>query len=311
MSELDQSPVPDYRKLLTLEGRRYIVLGAGQGMGRQSAHALAQAGARVLCVDVEAERAQHVAREVGGSAWVGDCTKREAVVDCVETAQRQLGGLDGFVDIIGIAAWGGVLDIDDKSWDSQFDLNLRHAFLISQEAGRRMKASGGGTMVFVASVSGLSGAPNHAAYGAAKAGLMAWVQSLALELAQFNIRANAVAPGAILTPRMQAAFTPAQIEANHRNAPIGRMGQPSDIASAALYLSSPLSAYVTGRTLVVDGGVETKFPYTPSNSGARSASTPHPCRMFENWGLERQSMVHTWRHPVSEQKNRMKRRNQA
>ncbi len=139
---------------------------------------------------------------------------------------------------------------------------LRHAYLASQIAGRRMKESGGGTMVFIASVSGLSAAPNHAAYGAAKAGLMAWVQSLAVELAPFKIRANAVAPGSILTPRVTVLLTESgRMESSLDNVPLGRIGTPDDIAGAALFLSTPLSKHVTGRTLVVDGGVDCKFPY--------------------------------------------------
>ena len=124
-----------------------------------------------------------------------------------------------------------------------------------------MVASGGGTMVFISSISGLSAAPMHAAYGAAKAALMAWVQSLAVELGPHQIRANAIAPGTILTPRLDAIFTDEQRTANNEVVPIGRVGQPPDIASAALFLSSDLSAFVNGRTLVVDGGVDAKFPY--------------------------------------------------
>jgi NAD(P)-dependent dehydrogenase (short-subunit alcohol dehydrogenase family) len=124
-----------------------------------------------------------------------------------------------------------------------------------------MVASGGGTMVFIASVSGLSAAPMHAAYGAAKAGLMAYVQTLAVELAPHGIRANAVAPGTILTPRMDAIYTDEQRAANTAVIPLGRMGRPADIAGAALFLTSDLSSFVSGRTLVVDGAVDAKFPY--------------------------------------------------
>jgi len=124
-----------------------------------------------------------------------------------------------------------------------------------------MVANGGGTMVFISSVSGLTAAPNHAAYGAAKAGLMAWVQSLAVELGPSGIRANAVAPGTILTPRMAARFTDVELEQNNQVAPLKRIGETSDVAGAALFLSSDLSSFISGRTLVVDGGVDAKFPY--------------------------------------------------
>ena len=103
--------------------------------------------------------------------------------------------------------------------------------------------------------------PMHAAYGAAKAGLMAWIQSLAEELGPHDIRANAVAPGTILSPRMDAVFTDEQRRVNAANSPLGRMGATSDIASACLFLTSDLSSYISGRTIVVDGGVDAKFPY--------------------------------------------------
>ena len=172
-----------------------------------------------------------------------------------------MGSIDGLVDIIGMAQWQSILDMTDETFDWEIDMCLRHAYLLSQELGRRMVATGGGTMVFIASVSGFTAAPMHAAYGAAKAGLMAWVQSVAIELGQHNVRANAIAPGTILSPRMDAVFTDEQRASNAGNAPLGRMGETSDIASAALFLSSDMSRYITGRTVVVDGGVDAKFPY--------------------------------------------------
>jgi NAD(P)-dependent dehydrogenase (short-subunit alcohol dehydrogenase family) len=258
----DNTAVPDYQKLLRLDGKNYIVLGAGQGMGRQTSHALAQVGAKVFCVDLDKKLAEEIAAEVKGISYSADCTKREDMEKLVAQAEKQLGRIDGFVDIIGIAYWASILDTDDQKWDQQFDMVLRHAYLASQIAGRRMKETGGGTMVFIASVSGLSGAPMHAAYGAAKAGLMAWVQSLAVELGPFGIRANAVAPGATLTPRAKAfMIEQGKLEIQRANVPLGRMNEPSDIAGAALFLSMPISRQITGRTIVVDGGVDAKFPY--------------------------------------------------
>jgi NAD(P)-dependent dehydrogenase (short-subunit alcohol dehydrogenase family) len=263
MTAADDSPVPDYLSRLRLDGRNYLVVGAGQGMGRQTSHALVQAGAaRVVCVDIEQDRAEDIAKEIGvGVPWVGDVTKRDEVARLAADAVAAVGTIAGFVDIVGMARWASILEIDDETWDWEFDICLRHAYLLSQELGRPMIDRGGGSMVFIASVSGMTAAPNHAAYGAAKAGLMAWIQSLAVELGPKGIRANAVAPGAILSPRMDATFTPEQRKANSENAPLGRMGATSDIASAALFLTSDLASYITGRTIVVDGGVGAKFPY--------------------------------------------------
>ncbi len=259
----DTSPVPDYAGLMRLDDKGFIVLGAGQGMGRQSSHALAQMGAKVFCVDLEAERAEQVAAEVDGIAWTADITQRADVQQLVDEAAGAMGSIDGIVDIVGISGWSGVLEIDDDEWDWQFDMVLRHAYLISQIAGRAMKDTGGGTMVFIASVSGLTAAPNHAHYGAAKAGLMSWMQSVAIELAPYGIRANCVAPGTILTPRMEALFDEERAAANAATVPLGHMGMPSDIAGAVLFLSAPISGFVSGRTLVVDGGVDANFPYHP------------------------------------------------
>jgi NAD(P)-dependent dehydrogenase (short-subunit alcohol dehydrogenase family) len=263
MVATDNTPVPNYLDLLRLDGRNYVVVGAGQGMGRQTCHALTQAGAaKIICVDIEEDRAKDIADEIGiGTAWAGDVTKRSEAQRLGAFAEEQLGTIHGLVDIVGMARWASVLEVDDENWDWSLDMNLRHAYLVSQELGRRMVTTGGGTMVFIASVSGLSGAPMHAAYGAAKAGLMAYIQTLAVELGPQGVRANAVAPGVILTPRMEAIYTDEQRVANDAVVPLGRMGRPADIAGAALFLTSDLSSFVSGRTLVVDGAVDAKFPY--------------------------------------------------
>jgi NAD(P)-dependent dehydrogenase (short-subunit alcohol dehydrogenase family) len=263
MVATDSTPVPDYVGLQRLDGRKYVVVGAGQGIGRQTCHALTQAGAGALvCVDIDEDRAADIAQEIGiGIAWSGDVTKRADARRLGDFAEEQLGTISGLVDIVGMARWASVLEIDDENWDWSHDMNERHAFLVSQELGRRMVTTGGGTMVFIASVSGLSAAPMHGAYGAAKAGLMAFVQTLAVELGPQGVRANAIAPGVILTPRMEIAYTDEQRVANDAVVPLGRMGRPADIAGAALFLTSDLSSFVSGRTRDVAGAVDAKFPY--------------------------------------------------
>jgi NAD(P)-dependent dehydrogenase (short-subunit alcohol dehydrogenase family) len=261
MIHQDTSAAPDYTGMLSLSGKGFIVLGGGFGMGRQSCHALSQAGAKVVCVDNVAERASTVAAEVGGIAWTGDVTRRDQVASLVAFALQQLGRIDGVVDIVGQAAWAGFGDIDDALWDQQFALNLRHAYLISQLVAPHMQAQGGGVMTFIASVSGMTGAPHHSAYGAAKAAMMSLVRSLAVELGPAGIRVNAVAPGSIMTPRVMAMLDAEGRQKNKNNPPLKKDGLPANIASAVLFLSSELSAFVTGQTLVVDGGVSVKFPY--------------------------------------------------
>lgn len=260
MSTADRSPVPDYPGLLRLAGRGFVVVGAGQGIGRQTAHALAAAGARVVCADLDRTRAAAIAAEVGGVPWVGDVRVREQVESLVAHAEQAFGHLDGVVDIVGEARFAPFVDCTDEDWDWSFATVLRHAYLTAQLAGRAM-AGRGGVMVFVASVSGLTSAPRHAAYGAAKAALMSLVRTVAIELGPRGVRANAVAPGAVWTPRVAALLGEEGKARSAANAPLGRIGLPADIAGAILFLASDLSAYVTGQTLVVDGGVSAKFPY--------------------------------------------------
>ena len=232
MTTGDESPIPDYLSMLRLDGRNYVVAGAGVGMGRHTTHALAQAGAaKIICVDIDAARADEIADEVGRDVavpWAGDVTTREGAAALGTFAEQELGKIDGLVDIIGMAKWESILDMTDETFDWEIDMNLRHAFLLSQELGRRMVTTGGGTMTFIASVSGLTSGPMHAAYGAAKAGLMAWIQTLAEELGPQGIRANAVAPGTILSPRMDAVFNEAQRRAKRPSIllQVNRGGRP-------------------------------------------------------------------------------------
>jgi NAD(P)-dependent dehydrogenase (short-subunit alcohol dehydrogenase family) len=197
--------------------------------------------------------------------WTADARDRAAVDEAVVEARRSLGRVDTVVDIVGMARYADLLDTSDEDWEWTMGMVLRHAFLVGQAAGRAMAADGGGSMVFVASVSGMTSAPRHAAYGVAKAGLLSLVRSLAVELGPSQVRANAVAPGVVWTPRVSGLLGEQGREVQAANAPLRRVALPADIAAAVLFLASDLSAYVTGQTLVVDGGVGVKFPYPIGN----------------------------------------------
>jgi NAD(P)-dependent dehydrogenase (short-subunit alcohol dehydrogenase family) len=264
MTRLDDTPVPDYANRLRLDDRRFVVIGAGQGIGRQTAHALAANGARLVCVDVDPGLADDIAEEVGGTPWSGDATKREDVERMFDDAVSVLGGLDGLVDIVGISKFIDLLDLTDEEWNWHFDMSIRHAFLAMQYGAKAM-AGHPGVMVFVASVSGITSAPRHGAYGAAKAGLMSLVRTGAVELGPSNVRVNAVAPGVVWTPRVSAFLGEAGRALNTDNTPLRRVAQPADIAAAILFLASDLAGYITGQTIVVDGGVGAKFPYPMGN----------------------------------------------
>lgn len=260
MNETDDTPIPDYANALRLDGRGVMVIGAGQGIGRQTAHAASALGAKVACVDLHEGRARAVAGETGGTAIFADATKRQSVEDMFDEATAALGRIHAIVDILGMPKYQRLTKTQDEDWDFQMDITLRQAFYILREGGRIMGDTGGGAMVFVSSVSGLAGAPMHAPYGAAKAGLNSLVRSAAVELGPRNIRVNSVAPGVTLTPRVAASMSPEARDAAATHLPLRRLGKSSDIAAALVFMISDQSAYITGQTLTVDGGATATFP---------------------------------------------------
>jgi NAD(P)-dependent dehydrogenase (short-subunit alcohol dehydrogenase family) len=255
----DDTPVPDYAGLLRLDGRNLIVVGAGQGMGRQSSHAFKQLGANVVCVDVDEGRADDIASEVGGIAFAGDMTKESEVQRLVATAAKELGGpISGFVDIVGIAEWSATIDTGEDSWDRQLDINIRHDFLLGKHIGKHMVDNGvKGTMVFIASVHGLMASTNHAAYGVAKAGVISLTRTFSNELGPHGIRANAIAPGSVKTQAWTARVekNPEIFERLKRWYPLGDICVPDDIAGVAAFLVGPDARMITGAVLPVDGGL--------------------------------------------------------
>ena len=245
--------------LFKLEGKSALVVGGGQGMGESTAKFLARAGCGVAIADVVGERAERVASavyELGqpSASIVGDVLDDTQAKDIVERAERALGGLDVMAAIVGQASFNPILDMTPEQWDQDHSKNLRYFFFTAREVARSLVARGKpGSIVCIASVSGAQSAPNHAAYGAAKAGLMNLVRSMAVEWAPYNIRVNAIAPGSIITPRIPAS--PARVKHTEQGLiPAKRLGTADEIGKAALFLLSDMASYVTGHTLLVDGG---------------------------------------------------------
>jgi NAD(P)-dependent dehydrogenase (short-subunit alcohol dehydrogenase family) len=262
MTTTDDALVPDYSQMLRLDGRGYVVIGAGNGMGRQTAHAFASQGAQVVCVDIDGARAEEVAAEVGGVPCVADVRVAADVERVVATAERELDDLYGFADVVGLHAIGALVDLSEADWDWCHDMVVRHAFHVVKYGGRALGERGRGTIVFVSSVNGLTAAPATGAYGAAKAGLNSLVKTAAVELRSSEVRVNAVAPGLIATPRAVARDDKTEAELT---GPLTAPGRPSDVAAAILFLSGDLSRYVTGQTLVLDGGAIVQSPFgTPA-----------------------------------------------
>jgi NAD(P)-dependent dehydrogenase (short-subunit alcohol dehydrogenase family) len=252
---------------LDLAGSAFAVIGAGQGIGRATALLLASEGARVALVDEVAERARSVAREVEGRGalavpLVADVTDARAAEDAIARADTELGGLLGVINIVGSASWATLLEMDEATWQRDFRVNLDHHWHVARSAAARWRgAEGPRSVVAVASVSGVFAAPRHGAYGAAKAGLLALVRTMAQEWWP-QVRVNAVVPGAVRTPRIEALWQSGEV-ARPEDDVTGRMAEPEDIAGAAVFLSSPLARKITGQALVVDGGTTTRFPYHP------------------------------------------------
>jgi NAD(P)-dependent dehydrogenase (short-subunit alcohol dehydrogenase family) len=250
-----------------LEGKRALVGGSGPGLGRSCARGLAEAGVAVACVDIDGGRATAVADEIasrGGraSAIEADLRRSPDADRAVAETVAALGGLDVVVDVIGEIRWGAVADLTDADWDYSIDSVIRHVFNLGRAAGRHLVSQGtGGSIVAVSSVSGLASAPFHAPYGAAKAGIMSLTRSLAIELAPAGVRVNGVAPGAVATPRVveRLAGSPSPARRPPGRAPLGRMGEPDEIAKVVVFLASDLASYVSGQTIVVDGAATAQF----------------------------------------------------
>jgi NAD(P)-dependent dehydrogenase (short-subunit alcohol dehydrogenase family) len=256
--------VPTYAELLRLDGQGFIVLGAGQGIGEQVAHALSQSGATVLCVDRESERAESVAAATGGYPCVSDITTREGMSAVFDTASAKLGTtLKGIVDVVGMVVAGALDQSQDVLWHKQFQLVLDHAWLALQ-FGAKALVAGGGSMLFIGSVAGnVPRGGSLLPYAASKAALHHLVRGAALELAASRIRVNAVAPGLTQTPRLLEANPASFWKSQADQIPLGRVGTPQDVAASVLFLSSALAAHITGTILTVDGGASL-------SSGSRS-----------------------------------------
>lgn len=246
---------------LGLSGKRAVVSGAGYiperaGHGWFTSMALAEAGASVACIDIDEERAERIVGEIAGRGGiavpiVADMTDPMQVGRAINDAVAALGGVDVCVDIIGGATWSKVEDFTTEAWDATIHYNLNQVFYLFQAAARYMIAQrSGGSLVALTSVDGIAAATYHAAYGAAKAGVISLVKSFADELGRYGIRANAVAPGNVGSGNEDQP--PNEYAVNGIN-PLAAP-RAHDIANAALFLSSELAARITGQTLVVDGG---------------------------------------------------------
>jgi NAD(P)-dependent dehydrogenase (short-subunit alcohol dehydrogenase family) len=250
--------VVSYPGLLRLDGQTHVVLGAGQGIGRETALALGQAGATVVCVDVDDGRRVAVTRAVGGIDVAADVTRPEDLRRVAHTAREATGRLDGVVDVVGRALWKPLLESGCDDVATQFAVSFGHAPPVLRELAGAFP--GGGAVTFVTSLAAHGGSPGAALYGAAKAALVSLVRSAAVELGPAGVRVNAVSPGYTRTARSRRL--PAEELARRTDrVPLRRVGTAADVAAALLYLQSGLAGFVSGHVLVVDGGISARPAY--------------------------------------------------
>jgi NAD(P)-dependent dehydrogenase (short-subunit alcohol dehydrogenase family) len=246
-----------------LKGKVALITGAGMGMGREAAVLFAEEGARVVVCDINRAAAEETVRlvEKAGSqalAAVGDVALEADVRRMVEDGLRRFGALHVLYNNAGVL-WKdrdrSVLETDEAWWDRVMAINLKSVFWVTKYGIPHLRAAGGGSIILVGSVSALAGFTRaQDAYTAAKGALMAVNKSLAIQFAKDNIRSNIIHPGIVDTP-LQAPYLSDALRAEFKTAiPLGRIGQPREIAYAALFLASDESSFMTGAEMIVDGG---------------------------------------------------------
>ncbi len=250
---------------MTLQGSTAIVTGAARGIGRAIALRLARAGAQVSVLDILADEAAAVRREVEalgvtGLALGSDLTRRAEVEEAVQQVLGQWGQIDVVVNNAGWDRMEMFLDSEEPTWDRIIAINFKSVLYVCKAALPSMVARGRGRVINIASDAGRVGSTGEAVYAGTKGAVIAFSKTLAREMARHGITVNVVCPGLTETPllqgiREQSPKTAKVIEAVTRAIPLGRVGQPEDVAEAVAFLASPAAGYITGQTLSVSGGL--------------------------------------------------------
>ena len=243
---------------MRLKGKVAIVTGAGRGMGEAIAMRLAEEGAKVVVADVDEKPGQEVAekiRNIGAEAIAikADVAKRKEAQNVVEACVNQFKSVDILVNNAGIVRYAPFIDMTEEDWDMVVDVDLKGVFNCTQFAAKHMIRQGNGKIVSISSRSYLGGVINQASYVAAKAGVVAFTRAVARELGEYNVNVNCIAPGPTET-RMLAQLSGNERKEKIKLVPLGRFGDPADIANAVLFLVSEDADFITGEVLHVTGG---------------------------------------------------------
>jgi len=240
-----------YEQLFRLDGRRAVVIGAGSGIGRESALALAAQGASVVCADRNLPAAQETAAACGGEAWELDVLDESAV----QAAATELGAVDVLVFTAATNVRKRLLDYTGEEFARVVDLNLRASFDVIRAFGAGMVDRGTGSIIGFASIRATVTEPGQGVYSATKAGLVQLLRTAAAEFGPSGVRVNAIAPGVVETPlTQQIKNNPEWYDAYAAKSALKRWAQPGEMAGAVVYLASDAASFVTGSVLYVDGG---------------------------------------------------------
>jgi NAD(P)-dependent dehydrogenase (short-subunit alcohol dehydrogenase family) len=239
----------------SLDGKIAVVTGGASGIGSAIVDAYAAKGATVVVLDKAVESAQHKVDDgTAAAAFSCDVTSEQSVVEAVDAVRAQFGRIDVLVNSAGIAVTDPAERLTVEAWDQTMAINLRGAFLVSQQVGRILLAQGSGTVISLASQAATIALPGHLAYCASKFGLVGMTKVLALEWAGRGVTANTISPTVVMTPLAKELWDNPEGDALKAQIPTGRFAEPEEIAAVAVFLASDAAKMINGVDLLVDGG---------------------------------------------------------
>lgn len=246
-----------------LKDKRVVITGGASGIGYAAARRFIKEGCKVVILDCNQEALDTALSEMpklNGGVWA-DVSKPDDIEAAFRKVDELMGGIDILISNAGISVRKPFVDIDYAQWSKVLRVNLDGMFLCTKEALKRMKKQGSGVILFTASTNGFEGYPYYTDYNASKSGVINLAKTIALECAPW-LRINAICPGYVLTPMQKAEYTPEMLDAVNARIPLGRHAEPEEIAALFAFLASSEAKYITGTTIIIDGG-ETAGTYIP------------------------------------------------